>query len=198
MRRICVAFVCSVFVGLPAVATLQTPASKAQRPSGWVLTKKVDKMTDAAAFTILRRSNEGTASLGLHCDGSSYTAFLVVPRTMDVGAITLAEVRFDKQEPIGFTLRRFDEELLVGMIGGSKTGANFVLMTDDAGKAVAGEFSAAETARMGMRVAKAIQSGSQMIYRLPLAKAGNGTEATFNLTGFTQTAAPMTNACPVQ
>jgi hypothetical protein len=160
---------------------------------GWVLSK-----TGAAAFTILRRSNEGTASLGLHCEGGSYTAFLVLPKTAAVDAFTLAEIRFDTHEAVGFTLKRFDEEFLVSFIGGSKTDPNFVFMTDDAQKAVAGNFSADETARMGMRLAKAVQSGSQMVYSLPLAKAGKGTAATFNLTGFAQAGATMTKACPLQ
>jgi hypothetical protein len=180
-------------IGFPTVASLQTLG-----PSRWVLTKQVDKMTDAESFTVLRRSAEGTASLGLHCGGGGYTAFLTLPRIAKVDAMTLAEVRFDKRDPIGFTLRRFDQELLVSLIGGSRTESNFVFMTDDVGKAVAGDFSAEETARMGMRLVKEIQSGARMVYRLSLANAGSGTEATFNLAGFAQTAAPMLKACPVQ
>jgi len=192
-----VLFSCALLVGSPTVASPQTPSAKTARPAGWVLNKQVDKLTDAQAFTIVRRSNEGTASLGIHCAGGSYTAFLAVPKTVE-GALTLAEVRFDKREAIGVTLQRFDEEFLVSLIGGSKTQANYVFMTDDAQKAVAGNFSADETARMGMSVVKAVQSSSQMVYRLSLVTAGSGTEATFNLSGFAQTAAPMIKECPIQ
>ncbi len=196
-RTYTVLFLGAFLIGLATVGS-QTAVAEGAKPGGWVLTKQVDKLTDDEAFNIMRRSNEGNASLGLHCGSGSYTAFVVVPKALQVDALTLAELRFDKREAIGATLQRFDEAFLVSFIGGSKTDTNLVFMTDNAQKAVAGDFSANETARTGAIIAKAIQSGSQMVYRLPLTKAGNGTEATFNLSGFAQAAVPMIKACPIQ
>src|SRR5258708_3871479 len=126
-----VLFQSSLLIGFPWVESLQTPRPKTPPPAGWVLTMQVDKLTDVQSFTIVRRSNEGTASVGIHCGGGSYTAFIVVPKTLGLGTLTLADVRFDKREVTAFALQRIDTEFLVSFIGGSKTDANFVFMTDD-------------------------------------------------------------------
>jgi hypothetical protein len=147
---------------------------------------------------MVRYSNEGPASLMIHCADGSYVAFIAVPKAVAAGRLTRAEVRFDKREAIGFTLQRSDEASLVSAIADAKVVAFYVFMTDDAKKAAAGNFSADERARMGMAVVKAVRSSSQMISRMSLAAAGRGTEATFNLSGFAEAADPMLKACPVQ
>ena len=199
MRAIEEALIVIAFVAAcPAVPQLQTPTAKPAPSSGWRVTKQVDKMNDTEQYTLVLRSNEGSSSLRVHCSGG-YTVYLTFPKTIEVGEYTLAEVRFDKNEPLGITLERFDDDILVGFIGGSKTEANYVAMTDDAQKAVRGNFSAGETARIGMELVTAIRSSKRMIYRLSLAEAAaRGTEGTFNLTGFAQALGPLTKNCPLQ
>jgi hypothetical protein len=185
-------------VAFPALPQLQTATAKPVSRSGWLLTKQVDKFKDTEELTLVLRSNEGSSSLRIHC-GGAYTVYLTFPKSVELTDLTIAEIRFDKNEPLGITLRRFDEDFLVDSIGGSKTEANFVAMTDDARKAVTGEFSADETSRVGMNLVKTIASSSRMIYRLSLAKAAaRGTQATFNLTGFAQASGPLAKKCPSQ
>jgi len=143
-------------------------------------------------FVTGRHSRIGADDPRGFCNDSGYAVFLTVPKSVKVTDITLAEVRFDKREPVGLTVKRVENDLLVAAIGDAKDEANFVFMTDDLDKGVRGAFSGTETMRVGMTVVTAIRSSSQMIYRLSLAKAAaTGTEATFNLAGFTKASADL-------
>jgi len=199
MEKMFAALFSSVLLaGAATTASAQTSSARTPPPAGWVLAKQVDKRTGAQSFTMVRYSDEGPASLMIHCADGSYVAFIAVPKAVAAGRLTRAEVHFDKREAIGFTLQRSDEASLVSAIADAKVVAFYVFMTDDAKKAAAGNFSADERARMGMAVVNAVRSSSQMIFRMSLAAAGRSTEATFNLSGFAEAAAPMLKACPVQ
>ena len=181
----------------------QAPAKEAaaQKPtvrSGWTLLRQIDKMTDEEDLTLVLRSVEGHASLRVHCnDEQSYVVFLTFPKAIRVTDPTLVEVRFDKKEPVGFTVSAINHDILVAAMGGSKTEANYAFMTSDPAKGVRGQFSGDETARTGAELVKEIRSSTRMIYRLSLAEPAHGTEATFNLAGFTRAVAPLTRECPL-
>lgn len=184
-------------VGTLAQAPPKTPTQKSSARSGWTLLRQVDKMNDSEQLTLVLRSVEGHSSLRVHCnDRESYVVFLTFPKAIRVTDPTLVEVRFDKKEPVGYTISAITHDLLVSAMGGSKTDANYAFMTADPAKGVRGQFSAEETGRTGAELIKEIQSSARMVYRLSLADAAaNGTEGTFNLTGFSRAVAPLTKKC---
>jgi hypothetical protein len=181
------------------VAHAQTTTPTGQKPvprNGWTLLRQIDKMSDAEQLTLVLRSVEGHASLRVNCnDQNAHVVFLTFPKAVRVTTPTLAEVRFDKQEPVGYTISAISHDLLVTALGGSKTDWNYVFMTSDSAKGVRGEFSAEETAKSAAELLSGIQSSARMVYRLSLAEPGNGTEGTFNLTGFNRAVAPLSKKC---
>jgi hypothetical protein len=173
-------------------AKLKTPSA----PRGWTLLRQLDKMTDAEHLTLVLRSVEGHASLRVQCnDKNAFVVFLTFPKTIRVTDPTLAEVRFDKKESVGYTMMGISHDILIAALGGSKTDANYVFATSDPAKGVRGQFSAEETATTGAALIKEIQGSGRMVYRLSLAEAATGTEGTFNLAGFSHAVAPLTKQC---
>ena len=193
--------VCTVvLLACPAHAQTSSTAKPAtQKPaarSGWTLLRQVDKMTDAEQLTLVLRSQEGHSSLRVHCnDKNAFVVLLTFPKAIRVTDPTLAEVRFDKKEVVGYTIMGINHDILVTALGGSKTDANFAFATADPAKGVRGQFSADETGATGAALVTAIQGSARMVYRLSLADAAIGTEGTFNLSGFSRAAAPLTTKC---
>jgi hypothetical protein len=153
MRSILIAGITGALITAGAPAYAETKSAAGQKPaarSGWTLLRLVDKMSDAQRLTLVLRSVEGHSSLRVHCnDRHSYVVFLTFPKTISLTDPTLVEVRFDKKEPVGFTISAITHDFLVTAMGGSKTDANYGFMTSDVAKGVGGEFSADETAKTG-------------------------------------------------
>lgn len=170
-----------------------TPSSR------WQLTKQVDKMSDSEELTLLLRSVEGLASLRIHCNSKgSYVAFLTFPKAIQLTDPTLAEVRFDKREPVFYIMTHIEYDILIAAVGGSKTEANYAFATTDPAKGVRGGFTADDVANSGLTLVKDIRASTRMVYRLSLARAAHGTEGTFNLAGFERAFAPLIKRCPIE
>jgi hypothetical protein len=106
-------------------------------------------------------------------------------------------LRFDKSEPISVAAQRFTLDLIVTALGGSKTAFNYSFMTADTEKMVIGHWGAEEIARTGAFLVREIKKGTRLIYRLSFAQAGQGTQGSFNLGGFTGAIAPLMKQCPI-
>lgn len=109
-----------------------------QSKSNWKLAKYTDPFTDKEEPTLVLPSEDGNASLRIHCNAADqhkrYVVLLTVPAVAGVDEPALIDLRFDKNMPLAYLASNVGLETKVAQLGGDRTSANFIFRTGDTEK----------------------------------------------------------------
>lgn len=164
-----------------------------QPARGWRVNKAVDPMSDKEQLTLVLRSDDGLASLRVNCadDGNPTILLTLPPETKIETSMTLAEIRFDKDEPDAFLMEELKLQPLIASLGGAPDEKNlsFAVAADDAATVMTkGEVTRAQVAAAAKAVLGGLAKANRMVYRLTLLSSAKGNQGTFTTRGFASVA----------
>ena len=153
----------------------------------WKVNSVTDPMTDKVTVALVLQSEDGATSLRVTCsDDGEPSVLMTLPGSTPIepDALTLAEIRFDKEEPEGYILQEMHQDFLVSALGGSKDTKNVAVMSNDPSKLFGSGLQREQVVAAGRAFIAGLRRSTRIAYAFPLLAAGRGTRGTMANTGF--------------